>query len=65
MNFNEQEFLDYCEEQYLNHFCDCEESITIRENGTLRDVVTGMPAFQLAVWLGEYFHKQNDNNPYF
>jgi hypothetical protein len=55
--FDEYEFLEYCEEQYLNGLCQ-EDAHEQQRAGTVSDTVKEMPTWQLICWLGEYTQKK-------
>lgn len=56
--FCEYEFLEYCEERYLNCYCSQEEAITLQELGLVSEKTRDVSPWQLVVWLGEYLSKK-------
>jgi hypothetical protein len=57
MKFCEYEFLEYCEERYLNCYCDHEEMLYLQEHNLISENTKEVGAWQLTVWLGEFLTK--------
>lgn len=53
--FNGFDFLCFCENQYLRDYCSQEEAAAVMESGELSLKVRELPAWQLVVWLGDYW----------